>query len=226
MRHTPMQHPVLQPPRSGSDDPSGPRSGRSRASTRRVPITGRLAPRAARLRLLLTRRPRLYWVGALTCATAAALVVARATAEVTSARAAWGQTRTVVVARTAGAAGEQVDVELRTLPIALLPDEALTAVPPGVVAAHDVSRGEVLTTHDLVDPAVAEGVRIAVPARGAPDLTVGQTAVLLTVDGTRCEGPVVARDDEWLDVAVPERCTTSVALAVLAGDLVVAAAGS
>lgn len=178
------------------------------------------------LRLLLARRPRIYWAAAVTCAVIAGGVFARSTARLESARAAWGDTRRVAVVRTATPAGSTPEVEVRELPRALLPDTALTELPAGTVAAHDLDPGEVLTAHDLVSPQVAGGVTLAVPARGAPDLAIGQTALLLTVDGTRCEGPVMARDDEWLDVAVPDRCATSVALAVLAGDLVVASVGA
>lgn len=208
--------------------PVRPRSGARRATTVRAvrPISLRLSRRAARLRLLLARRPRLYWATAIACAGLVGVVTANSTARLEATRNAWGETRTVVVVRSDTPTGSRPDVDLRALPVAMLPDTALDVLPPEGVAAHGLSRGQVLTVNDIVAPAVADGIRLAVPARGAPVLAVGQTALLLTVDGARCEGPVIARDEEWLDVAVPERCATAVALAVLAGDLVVAAVGA
>jgi|GEM_PF-3280906 len=180
----------------------------------------------ARIRLALARRRRLYWWAVGVAAAVVGLVVERATHDLTAARDAWGRSRTVLVVSSPTAAGDTPRVEARSLPVAALPESALVELPVGAVAAHHLDPGVVITPSDLVEPTAAEGVRLAVPARGAPVLLVGQRALLLAADGTRCDGPVVGTSDEWIDVAVPSRCAAAVALALLAGDLVVGALGS
>lgn len=180
---------------------------------------------AARTRLVLARHPALHWWAAAACAAVVGGLTVRSTQRLASEREAWGHTRSVVVVVSPTAAGSTPRVEIRALPDAALPDATLEVWPDGAVAAHDLQRGEVVTPSDAVAPSAADGVRLAVPARGAPTLLVGQRALLLAADGTRCEGSVVASGDEWIDVAVPAPCAPVVALALLAGDLVVGALG-
>jgi hypothetical protein len=106
---------------------------------------------AARARLELARRPWIHWclVGALAATVAWSLTAALASVD--RARAAWETTGEVVVARRPARPGELLAdvVARRTVPLALVPEAAVDAVPAGAVARQRIGRGEIVTLDDV-----------------------------------------------------------------------------
>ncbi len=104
---------------------------------------------AARARLALARRPWIYWAVVAVIAILVAFAVNGRLADVDAARNEWGATRTVVVADRQIEPGDPVGGRLVDLPIAALPDDALTDIPPGARARQRAAEGEVLTILDV-----------------------------------------------------------------------------
>ena len=150
-----------------------------------------LVARARRLR----HRPVLRWLVVFGLAAVTGLFSARVVDSARSARARWGTGQPVVVLVGAVAAGDRIeatDVELRSLPAALLPATAVTDPPIGRVATDDLYPGEVLV-EERVAPEGVQGAAallppgsraLAVPSGpGTPPLLVGDTVdVLATYD--------------------------------------------
>jgi len=103
----------------------------------------------ARARLVLARRPWLYWaiVGAL----AAVLTtgVHHRLAALERARHDWGVTRSVLVAERTLEPGAAVAVRTVDFPVALVPPGAVSALEPPVELRQRVGEGEVLTELDI-----------------------------------------------------------------------------
>ena len=112
----------------------------------------RLLPR---LRLLLARRPWLYWLAVGVCAAAIWVSMSAAERSVARERSQWGTTQRVWVTDEAVATGEPIVASARDLPLAMLPAAAVTAPPTGV-AAHPLAEGEVVVATD--DARIAEAL--------------------------------------------------------------------
>jgi Flp pilus assembly protein CpaB len=180
----------------------------------------------------LRYRPAVRWLVVVALAAASGLVAARVAGAAAEVRAEWGETASVVVVVGRVGAGETIgpgDVELRRLPKAVVPDDALTEPPEGRVAIVDLFPGEVLlrgriAPDGLDGPAalLPPGARaVAVPTGpGTPPLAVGDRVdVLAGLDPFAVEpttaiptGPVVT---DAVVVAVAEGAVT---IAVPAGD--------
>ncbi len=100
---------------------------------------------AARARLVLARRPWIYWAVVAVLAGLAAATVQGQISSVAAERDRWGATRTVLVATGHHEAGDPVVAAPMTLPVAALPDTALDELPDGAVVRQRVAAGEVLT---------------------------------------------------------------------------------
>ena len=98
----------------------------------------RLLPR---LRLLLARRPWLYWLVVGLCASVVWLSVSAAAEGVEAERARWGTTQRVWVTSAPVAAGSSVVAVARDYPQAMVPSAALTEEPVGV-ATHALAAGD------------------------------------------------------------------------------------
>jgi hypothetical protein len=155
---------------------------------------------AARARLVLARRPWLYWLAVAVLAATVATHVHGASARSEEARQRWGATRSVLVASADLAPDGPIEVERRDLPVAALPARPLTDLPPGARLRQRVGAGEVLTEHDLV---VAAGPAARAPAGTvvvglsdplSPDATVGSTVRVVA------EGIVLAATATIVDV--------------------------
>lgn len=98
-----------------------------------------LAARFSRTRLT-------YWLVVLGLAAVTGVAVHLLIDQAAAARARFGETTTVLVARTALAPGDRLDgrVERRRWPVALQPAGALTRAPARAVAIAPIGRGEVL----------------------------------------------------------------------------------
>ena len=104
---------------------------------------------AARTRLVLARRPWLYWLGVVILAAVLAAFVHGSIAALDDARQGWGETRRVLVARGPLAPGDPIVVDAVDLPVAALSPDALTELPTDARLRHAVARGDVLTTVDV-----------------------------------------------------------------------------
>ena len=114
----------------------------------------------ARVRQLLARSPWILWavIGAL--ALAAAALAARAMARVDDARAAWGDTRAVLVATAdiePGAALAGV-TRLEEMPSPLVPASAINDIDAATTARQAIAAGEVVVAHDVAARAGAAGI--------------------------------------------------------------------
>lgn len=179
---------------------------------------------AARARLVLARRPWIYWL----CVAALAAIVAwsvndRLTA-IERARDGWGATRTVLVADGPLEAGDTIVVRRVELPIAAVPEAALSELTPSARMRQRAADGEVLTSFDVVSRpgpgAAADTGEIVVGVSDplARDVAVGIT-VQVVADGLVLAGSgrVVEVVDDVVFVAVDERDGPIVAAAAQQG---------
>ena len=176
--------------------------------------------RTAALRRWLAPRP---WVRRVVLVASAAVfvtAVADHRHDLTAARAAWGDTKPVWVARTDSVAGEPISAELVELPLAVLPGRPTDADPNGVVARQSLTTGEVVVAVDVApDGAPADlipGGWLAVPIAEATEAhaRVGER-VVVTTDGVIVSDRalVVDTNDGVPLVAVPAEVAPLVALA-------------
>ena len=202
--------------------------------------------RAGRLRF---RRPLPYWLLAGVVALATAALVGRLVADAERERSRWGPTRATLVTTTDVAGGERLepdDVTVRMLPAALVPDDALRALPAGAVAAIDLHRGEAVLPGRLAGagssavaarlPAGTRGV--AVPDGSGLPLEIGDRVdILATFDpGLGDEGeptfPVARRaavvhvTDRAVTVAVDDGVAPRVVYALAAGSVTLVLSGT
>ena len=201
------------------------------------PLPWRPALRRARRSILLR------W--ALVAASAGAIAVegARIGAAADAERASWGTSVDVVVVRRAVAAGDTIrsgDVEVDAWPAALVPDDALRAVPDGAMASAALVPGEALVARRVapagmgpVAARVPEGWRaVAVPTSSsglgpaAPPLAVGDRVDLLAPAPVAVDAVVVAVDDSSVAVAVPAADAPAVADALAASVVTVVLRGA
>ena len=104
---------------------------------------------AARARLVLARRPWIYWSLVACLAAAAALMIHAQVAALDRARVQWGATGTVLVADRAAGPGDPVAWRTVELPLAALPPGAIERWPEGGRLRQRIGEGEVLTEVDL-----------------------------------------------------------------------------
>jgi hypothetical protein len=179
---------------------------------------------AARARLVLARRPWIYWAVVAVLAGLASATVQGQVSSVAAERDRWGVTRTVLVATADLEAGDPVTAASRTLPVAALPDTALDGLPDGAVVRQRVAAGEVLTRVDvsvragpatLADPGT---VVVALSDPLARDITVG-LSVQVSADGLVVAGDarITGVVDDVVFVAVSERDGPGVAAAAQQG---------
>ncbi|MBI4934856.1 MAG: hypothetical protein HY828_13320 [Actinobacteria bacterium] len=177
-----------------------------------------------RLRLVLARRPWLYWLVVAVCATIVWLQWSAVQSDAERARRSWGASRTVVVAIDTALTGEPLRVELRDYPVAMVPPDALTEAPPEAVAAREVVAGSVLVPFDVLgdDDIPAEWVVLAVPSQDAPSFTRGQRAATFAGGVRTCDGIVDATTVDHVEVAVPSGCAATLTVDLFAGAVVLA----
>ena len=179
---------------------------------------------AARARLVLARRPWIYWAVVAVLAGLAAVTMQGQISSVAAERDRWGATRTVLVATGHHEAGDPVAAEPMTLPVAALPDTALDVLPDGAIVRQRVAAGEVLTQLDLTGrsgPATLAEPGTVVVALSDPlarDVAVG-LSVQVSADGLVVAGDarITGVVDDVVFVAVSERDGPSVAAAAQQG---------
>jgi hypothetical protein len=179
---------------------------------------------AAQARLVLARRPWIYWVVVATFALLAAVAVHGEMTSIAARRDGWGDTRRVLVARQQLEPGDPIAADLVTLPVAALSDDALTEPPATGVVRQRVAAGEVLTQLDVTSrsgPAALADAGFVVVALSDPlarDVTAGLD-VQVTADGFVIATPaeVTGVVDDVIFVAVTERDAATVAAAAQQG---------
>lgn len=197
----------------------------------------------ARVRLVMARRPWMRWALVSTAALVVVVTVAQRLGDLEQRRSAWGQVRSVLVARHDLAPGTPVtvdDVVVDERPAAVVPQRALTSVDALSVTARTwqwVSEGEVLVSYDL-ETGTSLASRLPVGTRGvvvtAHELpTRSGDAVEVVVDGDVVTEAVVievldgdrglnrAASTPSLLIAVPERRAAQVATAAAEGRAMV-----
>ncbi|MGA7758589.1 MAG: hypothetical protein WCA90_19245 [Ilumatobacteraceae bacterium] len=179
---------------------------------------------AARARLVLARRPWLYWLIVAVLAAVIALVVRGRVVDLDEARRSWGDTRRVLVAAAPLEPGEPIVVLTIDLPVALLPVGALEDLPEGAHLRQRVSDGEVLTELDIADrpgpAALADGgtLVVAISDPLSRNVTIG-LPVQVAADGIVLaeSATVVDLADEIVFVAVGAADAPAVAAAAHQG---------
>jgi hypothetical protein len=182
-----------------------------------------------RLRLLLARRPWLYWSAVGLCAAAVWLSVSAAADDVAAERARWGTTTRVWVTSAPVAAGAPVVAVARDYPQAMVPPAAVTAKPDGA-AAHALAEGAIVVATDLVDESglvPADWLVFAVPADDGPAVVVGDTVAVFGSGQWWCDGTVAAFIDSAVDgrtveLAVPPDCAPSLSAQLALGAVTLA----
>jgi hypothetical protein len=144
---------------------------------------------AARTRLVLARRPWIYWVVVGTFAALAAGIVHGQLSSIAETRSSWGTTRDVLVADQPLEPGDPIEAEVVSLPLSAIPRDALSPdAADGAFVRQRVADGEVLTRLDVTSrtgpAALADPGQIVVALSDplARDLVTG-LQVQITADG-------------------------------------------
>ena len=180
----------------------------------------------ARLRLLLARRPWIYWLAVAIAAVAVGVATARTLAGIDAARLAWGRQQTVWIATAATEPGQQIVAERREVPQAVVPIGAVDREPSSMIARQRMSVGEIVTADDVAVGGTAGlipagWVAFPLPVAGG-QFVAGDHVVVYSGDQRLTGGMVVFRDDSDVMVAVPESAGASMATGLLANSVTVA----
>lgn len=176
---------------------------------------------AARTRVVLARRPWIYWLVVGLLAAGLGAIVHEQLARVDEARRAWSETRRVFVADRDLSPGEPLAVTSVELPVAALPATAVDELPTDVVLRRSLVRGEVLVDADIGSgrgPAARAGPGTVVVPISDPLVTTAEHGLTVAV---YAEGLVLAETativdtaDEIVFVAVEPTVAPAVAAAV------------
>lgn len=183
------------------------------------------------VRRLLARRPWIYWLVVSAAALATAIAVQHRIAAVDEARRAWGDAREVLIARRDTRPGELLDVEIREVPVALIPTAALNDPTDGrLIARQDVAAGQIVTAPDVGrDGADGPAALLpdgwaAVPIVESPPLGAAVGArVQIAGDGVvlATDAIVVGYHDDVTLIAVPAAVAPMVAAGAQSGGVAV-----
>jgi hypothetical protein len=184
------------------------------------------------LRRLLARRPWIHWLVVLAAALATAAALRERVDGIDDARRAWGGSREVLVARRDTSAGEALEVDVREVPAAAVPQGALDPSTSGSrpIARQDVSAGEIVTAIDVgrtgeTGPeALLPDGWAAVPIVESPAAGAAIGARVQVVGDGLVLAPdaiVVGYHDDVTLVAVPAGVAPMVAAGAQAGGLAV-----
>ena len=181
-----------------------------------------------RMRMLLARRPWLYWLLVSAIAVGIATAVAAAMGDVRRQRDAWGHATTVFMTTRDVAVGESLAgaVTSRDVPTAIVPPAALTIMPAAATATQRIAAGEIIVRVDVVDEQgplalVPRGwLAIDIPRTDDPLDTarqlfgIGDSAVVLADGSIIAEHAIVVDvTGDRLAVAVPRDVAARVAQA-------------
>jgi hypothetical protein len=178
----------------------------------------------ARARLVLARRPWVYWTIVAALASMFAVVVDEHLTSLDDARHSWGATRSVLVAERRLAPGDAMAARLVDLPLAAIPPGALGELPDGARLHQRVGEGEVVTELDITalpGPAGRARAGTVVVALSDPlsrGVTIG-LSVQVAADGVVLAeaASVVEVVDDVIFVAVDASSAPAVAAAARQG---------
>ena len=184
----------------------------------------------ARVRMLLARRPWIYWLAVAAVAAAVGLGTARALAGIDAARLAWGQQATVWVATADIEPGQPIQAQQRQVPRAVVPTTAVGGAPSDAIARQWIAAGEIITTDDVSASGTAglipEGwVAFSVPSPGGQFRT-GDHLRVYSGDVLVATGLVVDTGDDDLMVAIPDAAGPAMATAILGDSITVGLSAS
>jgi hypothetical protein len=176
----------------------------------------------AHVRSFIARHRATYWVVVAGLALTVAGVLVSQSRQVEHARAAWGTSVDVWVAAADTAPGAVLEVQRRSVPVAMVPDDAITGVwRVGAVARQSLTSGEIVVAHDLgagrVPLLAADRRAVAVPTDdGTIAVTIGDHVDVVAVGVVlAADGLVVAVGVAAVTVAVPAEAAPAVAAAAL-----------
>ena len=184
------------------------------------------------VRRLLARRPWIYWLVVLLLALATGATIRQRVAALDETRRRWGATQAVLVARSDALPGDVIDVDVRDLPVAVVPATALAvdATDELLTARQDVSAGEIVTARDvgragqhgaaaLLPDGWAAVPVVESPPLGAPvgaRVQIAGDGIVLAPDAI-----VVGYHDDVTLIAVPAAVAPMVAAGAEAGGVAV-----
>jgi hypothetical protein len=179
---------------------------------------------AARARLVIARRPWIYWSLVACLAAVAGLTVLAQVSALERARLEWGTTRAVLVADRSAGPGDEVAWRRVELPVAALPPGAVERWPDGGRLRQRIGEGEVLTEVDLASVAGPAGradagtVVVALSDPLSHSIGIG-LRVQVAADGLIVADDAVVVDvaDDVTFVAVERRDAATVAAAAQQG---------
>ena len=172
------------------------------------------------VRLLLARRPWIYWLVVGCLAAGLALVVGRCVAALETQRASWGSTVVVLAASGPVAPGDLLRdmVTPVELPAAMVPPSAVREVSPSAVATQTLATGEVVVDADIArdDGPLAllpEGwMALAIEVADTSLFRLGDDVAVLGDGSVLAEsGVVVQITDSAVVVGVPATAAAQVA---------------
>jgi hypothetical protein len=182
------------------------------------------------LRRLLARRPWIHWLLVLAAALATGAALRQRVAGIDDARRAWGDAREVFVARRDTVPGEALEVDVRKVPLAVVPRGALEASTNGerLIARQDVATGEIVTAIDVGRAGQAGPQALlpdgwaAVPIVESPAASAAIGARIQVVGGglvLASDAIVVGYHDDVTLVGVPAAAAPMVAAGAEAGGV-------
>ena len=175
-------------------------------------------------RIALCRRPWVFWVLVVAAAVVIGLIVGGSVRAFQQQRESWGDTVDVLVTTRELAPGDRLDdaVVMRSVPVAVAPDDAVSEIPAGAVARQRAGRGEMLSDHDLSGGEGRAGLApqgwrvVAVVEPISSGVDVG-TPVSVAADGAvlAAQAVVAGRHGDAVLVAVPPADAPAVAAAAV-----------
>lgn len=173
-----------------------------------------------RIRILLARRPLLYWLVVCAVALAVAMAVHGAVARAEQQRNSWGVVVSVVVAQRQVAPGESLTgaVSTRKIPQALVPVTAVRSLPGQALARQRIAAGEVLVGLDIAPDSgpltllPLGWLAIGIDETNADRFHIGDSAALLAGGAIIAPAAVVVQVlDGSVVVGVPSAAAGAVA---------------
>ncbi len=164
------------------------------------------------VRMLLARRPWIYWTSVGAVALALALVMHSWVSDLRHQRNSWGTTASVLVASSEIPPGAALDavVTSRRIPQAAVPPSARSELPDGATARQAIAVGEIIVEGDLAATTGALALlpsgwlAMAVEDANPSLVSVGDTAALLASGSILTTQAVVVRIiDTGIVVGVP-----------------------
>lgn len=177
----------------------------------------------------LVRRRLVWWILAVVLAVLGASVFADQRRGLASAKADWGATTPVLVTVRPVPVGEQLAgrTEVRSVPVALVPDDSLSSLPRNAIARVELYPGEIVLAGRVAGTAgrgIPEGfVAMTMQLLGAAPLVErGDLVDVWVVDTTTATSrrvgtrlPVLDRSDDDVTLALPEADAGQAAIAAL-----------